>query len=92
MKRMAKLKRLQDIYRFPRLVPRPEFAASSVTRGRWSSRSAAAEKNALRGLRARLSHLLRQTTTPQSATSLVATSVSILRSRFAGSIALGVAA
>src|SRR5205823_12866840 len=39
----------------------PAFGVSSVTRGRWSSRSAAAEKNALRGVRARISHLLRPT-------------------------------
>src|SRR3954447_4445700 len=39
----------------------PEFAVSSVTRGQWSSRSAAAEKNAPRGVRARISHLLRPT-------------------------------
>ena len=50
---------------FPASPHWPKSGAFSATPGPWSSRSVAAEKNALRGLRASLSHLLRSTPTPR---------------------------
>ena len=47
--------------RSPALSRWPKCGASSVTPGRWSSRFVGAEKNALWGVRTRVSHLLRPT-------------------------------
>jgi hypothetical protein len=89
---MGKLKRLQDVYRFPGFVPlagvRGIFGdpwAVVITLRRRRKKRAAGCAGAV---------LARSTTNGRvaSATSLVATGGSISNSRFAGSIALGVAA
>src|SRR6476646_11193677 len=49
----------------PASSPGPSSGASSATPWPWSSPSSAAEKNALRGLRTRLPHLLRQAAAPR---------------------------
>ena len=50
----------------PASSPWLECGGSSVTLGPWSSRSAGAEKNSLRGLRDRASRLLRSTAAPRA--------------------------
>ena len=69
-----------------------ECMASSVTRRPWSSRSAGAEKNALRGVWAGVSRPSTISGRGACATSPVATGGSISSSRFAGSGAAGAAA
>ena len=89
---MGKLKRLQDVYRFPGLVPLA--GVRGVFGDPWAVVITLRRRRKKRAAECAGEDLALSTTNGcgACATSLVATGGSIWSSRFAGSIALGVAA